>query len=476
MWKDTRRARQERYENYLKACSLFYQTSKEMQEKTGRNLHGMVCNYVLAPVIGSFILWLLDEAVRSQKKRLYFLSRDGYFMYRTAVLVCKKMNIAIECRYLYCSRYSLRLSAYSLDHQGALDYICRGGIDVTIGRILERTGLPLQEKKEILEEINDYFLKEKHRQYEMNDPVSHVELEKIRTGLDHSSKFWLYLDEHSKFLMPFLEGYLVQEGMLDAVDMAIVDSGWVGSMQKVLNQVLDYIADSRRKKRENVLEGYYWGMYELPKGADASLYHSYYFSQDKGLWEKVYFSNCLFECICSAPHGMTMGYYKQNEKFYPLFGNINKKTKKLMLQTESYLNAYMETFCEKVQGTSISGMANKMKGVLKKILRAFMGQPDREEALLYGNLTFTDDVLEREGRVLAESMTEKELSANHVFRKVAAMLWFHGKTIKESAWYEGSAVNNGKHVNEHLRRYAAYKYLLYLKKQILWKIRWIEKV
>ena len=39
---------------------------------------------VLGPALSAFVRWVLAEAVRTGKKRLYFLARDGYFMYQTA--------------------------------------------------------------------------------------------------------------------------------------------------------------------------------------------------------------------------------------------------------------------------------------------------------------------------------------------------------------------------------------------------------
>ena len=98
-----------------------------------------------------------------------------------------------------------------------------------------------------------------------------------------------------------------------------------------------------------------------------------------------------------------------------------------------------------------------------------MGAPTQEEAERYGRLSFTDDVLEKRGKKLAEPMTEKELCDNHVLRKAMAMLGTRRSGVKESAWYEGSAVNSGSHVGRHLRRYAGYKYLLYLRKRRIWR-------
>ncbi|MFQ9799548.1 MAG: hypothetical protein ACLR23_12170 [Clostridia bacterium] len=111
-----------------------------------------------------------------------------------------------------------------------------------------------------------------------------------------------YMMKHSKDAMPGLAGYLRQEGMLEDIPDAIVDSGWTGSMQKLLGDALSQLGRTRE------LEGYYWGLYELPPKERLPAYHCYFFDPGRHLQEKVYFNNCLFEAVYSAPHGMTLGY------------------------------------------------------------------------------------------------------------------------------------------------------------------------
>lgn len=496
MWKDTRELRRKRYESYLRSCPVLADPAEMLRRpgdeykqddprRSNENPGGEagqdtgsedcltdpdVCDYVISPVLHGYVHWVLQAAASAGIQRLYFLARDGYLMYRAAGILCRELAIPIDCRYLCCSRYSLRLPAYHLNYEEALDYICRGGIDITVRKILDRAGLTEEEKKETLAEINEALRKQGHKTCGLDDSVAYAELGEIRRSLEQSSRFHCFLDSHSRDAMPALEGYLVQEGLLEDIPMALVDSGWVGSMQKVLNQVLDYISEKSGCRERKPLEGYYWGLYELPADADPGKYHCYYFSPDSHLREKVYFSNCLFECIFSAPHGMTLRYACENGKYHPIFGEISEKNRRFIRETEKRLTAYSEKMavCLRKKNTNIQNAENEREAI-RKLLRAFMGEPTEEEAALFGQLSFTDDVLEKRGKKLAEPMTEKELSDNHVLRKAMIMLGVRGGSVKESAWYEGSAVNNGSHVGRHLRRYAGYKYLLYLRKRHMWR-------
>lgn len=496
MWRDSREARRKRYERYLSCCQTLAEPAAELQIRemlanmeeisqdteaapesdSVRSAAGSsridrnVCDYVLSPALNGFVLWVLREALASGKKRLYFLARDGYLMYRAAALLCEELKLDIECRYLCCSRYSLRIPAYHLDYTDALEYICRGGIDVTVGKILDRAALSEEEKENVLSEMNAYFEKHGHRSCGMEEELVHAELPEIRKALEASADFRKLLEAHSRAAMPALEGYLIQEGLLDSVPAALVDSGWVGSMQKVLNQILDYIAEKKKCRQRSPLEGYYWGLYELPVDVDVRQYHCYYFDPGSRLQKKVHFSNCLFECIFSAPHGMTLRYEENEGQFQPVFAEVSAENESFIRETEERLMQYTASLAGdlKARKTDLLACVNDKKAI-GRLLSAFMGAPTREEAGRYGSLSFTDDVLEKKGKKLAEPMTEKELSDNHLLRKAIAMFSARYGGVKESAWYEGSAVNSGRHVGRHLRRYAGYKYLLYLRKRHMWR-------
>ena len=86
---------------YQRECQNSPQIVHALQELPliGEDAISIVCRYVLAPALGGFTQWLLKEACKAQKQRLYFLARDGYLMYRAALLFCEKQRLPIECRY-----------------------------------------------------------------------------------------------------------------------------------------------------------------------------------------------------------------------------------------------------------------------------------------------------------------------------------------------------------------------------------------
>lgn len=450
---DARKARFETYRKFLNKEKIYCPAS--VPEKAEDNPFAGAGSYVLGPMVNTFVTWVLQEALKSGKKRLYFLARDGYFMYRTAKIYVEKLNLPIDCRYVSCSRYSLRIPMYHLDVEDAMDYICRDSIDATLTRVLNRAGLDMQEQKDVLNEIGETG----HE----NEPVPYVRLAEIKEKLYHSKMFMEYMLRHSEDAMPALQGYLRQEGFLDGAEDAIVDSGWVGSMQKTLNQMLKSMG------RKSELEGYYWGLYELPPGVPRETYHCYYFSPEGQLSEKVNFNNNLFETIFSAPHGMTLRYEEKDGKYIPVYDSIAPERKQYMEQLETVLLGYTEKAAESV--TDISAVnCRKDKKAMKKLLKLFMGNPTKDEAEVYGTLVFCDDVLEYGSRQLAAVMDEKDLTDNHVINKILVMLGIRKTEIKESAWYEGSVVRYAKkRPRYHLMQYGMYKYLLYIRQMYMWR-------
>lgn len=503
MWKDSKKARLERYLGYLKKNPGLYQPylyDRRDMPQNKRNITELlqevhrqsadffseeqqetfetVTDYVLAPALDSYVLWVLREAIASGKKRLYFLARDGYLMYRAALFYCQRFRLPVQCCYLCCSRYSIRIPVFHLNMNEAMDYICRGGIDVTMKKILNRAGLSPEEQEQILDMLG-MAGKEK-------EIIPYAQIASVRQKLEQCDLFKEFVVRRSEDAMPNLSAYLMQEGLLDDVPYALVDSGWVGSMQKVLEQVLTHIREGKEIRKFR-LEGYYWGLYELPEGVYAADYHCYYFSPDKNLKEKVYFSNCLFEGVFSAPHGMTLGYENEDGYYRPVYAEVSLVHQKFMKETEYRIMRYIRRKADTMLTNGVKEDKAYEYGSLEEylaqmdvrqnhrtihsLLKAFMSEPTMQEAELFGGLQFSDDVLEESGQEIAASLSQQELKDNHVENKALIMLGVKKGHVKESAWYEGSAVRSGRNVGKHLRRYAGYKYLLYLRKKRIWSKR-----
>ena len=504
MWRDSISKRRARYMYLLKESALYHDTAAACLESTQtgnlskrEKIMRDVSICVLAPAINSFAIWVLKAALKKKISRLYFLARDGYFMYTTAKQLCERFQLPVECRYLSCSRYSVRIPMFHFNMSEAFDYIVRGGIDVTLDKVLNRAGLSEEDKVNVIRDIGDEFV---------DGVIPYADLPKLRTRLEASDVFFEAVKKRSEAAFPKARAYFNQEGLFEDISYAFVDSGWTGSMQKVIGQLLEKCGQKRK------LHGFYWGLYELPPDVNTEDYECFYFGPTWGFKRKVGFSNCLFESIFSAPHGMTLRYEQSGEEVSPVYADIRVNNKRFNEETKQYLDEFTEKLCdltgragyslteavyrdkERVSGSEYrddkastdlgggdvkNGYGGKLillKGIcstkqsirtIEALLNTFMGVPARHEAAVYGSLPFSDDVLDENEQQVAARMTQDELKTNYPLKKILIMTGMSKERIKESAWYEGSAVRSGEDVDRHLRAYRMYKRLLYGKKELM---------
>lgn len=409
--------------------------------------------YVLAPAITAFTSWLLKSAASTGTEVLYFLARDGYLPYLSAKSYCERYDLPISCRYLHCSRYSLRVPLYHKDHQKALEYICRRSMDVTFCKILCRSGFQEEQIQRLYPLFSD--------QYSLHGTLNNVSLKKARKDLASCPEYLQEMDQTSRAAFPLLCGYFEQEGLLEGKRMAIVDSGWTGTIQQTINEVL------RECGQRTPMEGYYFGLYQLPENCCGELYHAFYFSPWSGLRRKIFFSNCLFETILSAPEGTTIGYTtRQDGRYVPVLQEVEPSYRIYFERLRRDLErcdretAFSQSEWEKIGEKELY----KMSAAVSRVLRLFMTTPLPEEASWFGSFLFSDDLLDDHPREVAEALTERQLTANHFGPRILRTLGLRKDTICESAWLEGSIVRNGMHQTWHRLNYEAYKLARYLRK------------
>ena len=407
--------------------------------------------YVYAPVMVEFIQWILNTAINERRQRLYFLSRDGYQMYLAAKRLTKELDIPIECRYINVSRYALRVPEYHLIGEKCLDRICLGGIDVTFEKVMKRAGLNEEEAYHIAT-VCEYDKKYK-------EVLSYPEVVGLKEVLGKQNEFFDYVYKHSREAYDAAIGYLTQEGMCDSIDYAIVDSGWTGTMQQTLYNLIESTG-----KRPH-MQGYYFGLYDIPK-EENGLYLSYYFEPKKDIRRKVNFSNCLFEAVYTSPEGMTLRYKKIGDKYRPEYDSSQNPNKEMVEKHIKLITEYIDLYCDMIKECDILNKSSyRKKSIVEELLKNMMGTPSKKELETYGYILFSDDVLEGSLQNVAAELTDEDIKNQRFLRKAMIMLGLKKGIIHESAWIEGSIVRNGKKVKSYLRHARMYKYFVYLKKR-----------
>lgn len=403
-----------------------------------------------APTVIYFVKWVLEQAHQKKLKRLYFLARDGYQFYMAAKYLCKVWKLDMDCRYLRVSRFAMRVPEYHLLGKGCLERICIGGIDVTFEKIMKRAALTDAEALQVAKQAG---WQEKYKEI-----LNYQQILELKKELMQVDCLFEYINAHSKTAYQNTMGYLTQEGLLEDVAYGLVDSGWIGTLQQSIQRLL------RTAKTNVTLEGFYFGLYELPKDITQSRYHGYYFEPRKGLSRKVYFSNSLFEAIFSATEGMTLRYEKKNMRYVPITDSRQNQNWKRLAQNNEALEKYLEIYSE-VERVFKRGAKRELRTV-KGLLSLFMARPSALEIAAYGQQVFSDDVLEHDMRSVAAKLSDEDIKNQRLVRKLLVIFGLRKAVLRESAWIEASVVMNGVHINLYLRHVAFYKYFVYIRKML----------
>lgn len=347
------------------------------------------------PVVFCYVWWVLWESKQRGLDRLYFLARDGYTLHRIAELICERFNLGIECRYLYCSRTSLRMPTYFFIGDEALDLLLLGGYRLTLKSVLLRGELTDEERQAIYEECGI-------RDEDEEKLLSRREFEEYSKEIRESRTFQKLIVDKSRSAYKNAVGYFKAEGLMDQPEVGIVDSGWAGSMQRSLRQLLEFAGYSGH------FVGFYFGMYTSPKSRADGEYLTWYFDAESNAKEKAQFCNNLFECLLSAPHGMTVSYEVTDGEYKPvLLPSPEGKELALILEQSESICEYARMTLEQIDFYGFN--REKLQKETYKLIKRYMFHPTQDEAAYYGQFLFCDDVTESYRIALAGEIQKKLL-------------------------------------------------------------------
>ena len=145
------------YRNCLSRIPSFDRSTEECLEKISKERGELlpedeVFIHVFAPVICSFVYYVLRDAKRRGVKRLVFLARDGYLPYKAALELGPVIAPEIELSIISVSRYALRGAEYALDKTDPLETIFLGSLEPTFEKMMKRASLSDEEISNLQEQ------------------------------------------------------------------------------------------------------------------------------------------------------------------------------------------------------------------------------------------------------------------------------------------------------------------------------------
>ena len=238
-------------------------------------------------------------------------------------------------------------------------------------------------------------------------------LEQFCDNLKNSQTYNDVFMEKSRKTYATAVGYFEQEGLFGTNHVAIVDTGWTGSMQRSLRQLLERAGHTPK------ITGFYFGMYVDAKEKKDGEYITWYFNQAGPAKNKIMICNNLLESMLSAPHGMTVGYKLENGRYIPIQkpAPAGKQLEDTVLQNRVILE-----FAYKII-SKVSYLGFNQEQHLKltqELLKQLMVYPEQKEVEAYQNFLFCDDITESYKMDLHNSQQDlsRYLILKRVYRKV----------------------------------------------------------
>lgn len=380
---------------------------------------------VIAPILLAYVEWVVEQAKQRNLKRLYFLARDGHILRELAEAMSKTDALQLDCRYLYCSRYALRCASYGLlSKEEVLSMVGISSMRCSPWLMLERCPLTIEE---IVQVAAACQVADLHQPLDKGGRLAFI------ARLRDCPLFWRLLQEESRKAYEAAAAYFRQEGLLEG-DVAIVDSGWSGSIQRSLGQLL------RSEGFSGQLQGFYFGMYQSPKSPKDGLYHTFYFNHSGKLSDKAWFNNNLFECMLAAPHGMTVGYTARAGRMVPQFQEKRTPVElDLIREQEAGILRYAQHY---LQNKHTRRTHKERLIQCRRNLRRCMVHPTLQEVELLSAFQFCDDSTEGYFMPLAEVGTLQRLNSRLLPVRVLRKLTHGGLCGKchPFIWYYGAVV------------------------------------
>lgn len=219
---------------------------KTVKRESGRNPARKRSEYYdfgfqyFGPFLYGFTEWLRRRLETEGLTKVFFFSRDGYMMQKAYELLAPDSP---KTEYVYFSRKSLRQSLLwkCEGFRESLRYLTYENY-ISVGRLLDYYGFGESEREVLAKQYN----------YDLTQDLPWATLSDNETAADIYRRLQASIYKKSKAQYDLLENYLDSIGMEGHV--AIVDIGWIGSMQYALEEF------ARMSGRDLRVSGFYVGM------------------------------------------------------------------------------------------------------------------------------------------------------------------------------------------------------------------------
>lgn len=314
-----------------------------------------------------FTNWLRNELKKNNIKKVYFLSRDGYILKKVFDIFYSDF----ETHYLYVSRRSLMVPTIWMNDSFSnlkSNIIVSNYFDIKT--FIKRLGLNPDKYSNIYTKLGISDTEE----FDGKNFIKDIRLKKFYNIIKKD------VVNNSKSEYEILVDYLKQNNFCG--NIAIVDIGWHGTMQKKLEKICAF------SNLETKIHGFYIGQEKIINNGTGFLFNGY-----DNLLNKITISGSfgLFESFFLATHGTVINYKKSKE----VTPNLAKYEFSEYPDNLKIIHDFQYggvSFCEKIK--SIYKLLDDFNFCVVydsfEQLRKLLVNPNFKEVKYFGNIIFND--------------------------------------------------------------------------------------
>ena len=250
---------------------------------------------VSGPVFFPYVRWVLETAKMAGIEALYFLSRDGQLLCRMAEAMRMREPSLPECHYLYASRQAWLGAAFDpSDHRHRSHaFLAREG---SVSAVFKNLGLSAADFHAPLGALG-------FDEDEWATPLSRDGRTKLALGLRQGAlaeSIVLALEKQHILVYD----YLLQTGLAQRRRIGLVDIGWKGSMQNMLESIL-----MKGGKESPEVIGFNYG---LEVATHPARQRAFRFGPAR-LPNRLSLYPSVIEMLTPADHGQVTGYRRTSD-------------------------------------------------------------------------------------------------------------------------------------------------------------------
>ena len=384
-----------------------------------------IATSVAAPILTTYVIWILQQAKAQKLARLYFLARDGEILLQIAKELAPRIYPEVELRYLYVSRQALRMPGLTTINKAFWAWMFDDTNFFSIDSLLKRMCLNQQDAQPIFEAIGyplatwQQNLEASERQALRRKLESHQQLQELVLTVASQKR-------------EILQAYLQQEKLLDGAAFGLIDVGWRGSLQISLENIFALLGT-------RMPVGFYFAI-DKPTGGlkHQGQVQAFFFdlNQSLGMRKEIdYRYVSAMEVFCAGCEGTTLEYMLQAD------GSVLPKLKHQ--QNQPALDWGLEFFQKSVlifvqtlvrrspDQSALMRSPKLLRESLDQLFLSFNDDITPDEAAAFKDCPFFDDPNE-----LYHFYWAMPLQLKDVYKYAIAQR--DGLNVHRNAWYEAS--------------------------------------